>query len=94
MNISLAQRPEVRPSDRQEIVSVQASIVFNDESCVALKYLKKNDHVRLADVLSSLINNKLFVPLAVVVARDAHVMERGAHRQDEVYFVPVVDVSF
>ena len=50
--------------------------------------------MRLADVLRSLINDELFVPLAIVVARDAHIMERGAHRQDEVHFMFVIDISF
>ena len=49
--------------------------------------------MRLADVLRTLIDDELLVPLAIVIARDAHVMEGGADGQYEVHFPAWVHIT-
>ena len=60
---------------------------------VAFEDLKEEDNVRLADVLRTLIDDELLVPLAIVIARDAHVMEGGADGQYEVHFPAWVHIT-
>lgn len=79
-----SQRSEISPRNRVHHLSIELLAALLNQRRVALQDLEQKHHLRLQDVVSELVENELFVPLARVVSLDSHVEELGSERHEEI----------
>lgn len=86
MDTSLAQRSEIRPSNRIHIVrSDGLTITLDDLAHIQIQNLKQYHNIRLQQMSDLLIDNEFLVPFTRVLTFDSHIKESSGHWKNEVF---------
>jgi len=75
VNVGSPQWPQVSPRNRVHVFRVQSLVSLDDHGRVHFEDLEKDGDMWLEDVVSELVDDELFVPLARVMTSDPHVEE-------------------
>ena len=85
MDVGCSKRPEVSPSNWIEVFRCQQTTSVNKQLGVKVQYLEHYHHIRIINVLSELVDDKIFVPVAVVDSLNSQIVHFGAHRHKVIW---------